>query len=240
MTPRAREASPRTYARVGGILYLFIIVAALFGEVFVRGKLVVRGDAAATAGNILESQTLFRAGVAGEMLTCVADVAMAMILYVLLKPVSRNVALLAAFQRVTFVAVYAVSKLFLVAAAVVLGKPDYLKAFDPQQLNALAYLSIRMHGEGYSVSLIFFGAACVLFGYLISRSGYLPKSIGVLLVIGGAGYLVDSFAEILAPAFAAGLFPWILLPAFFGELGLALWLTVKGVDVAKWEERARQ
>ena len=148
-------------------------------------------------------------------------------------------ALLAALQRLTFVAVYAVSKLFLLAAAVVLGKPDFLKAFDPQQLNALAYLALRLHGEGYGVSLIFFGVACVLLGYLIYRSGYLPRSIGVLLAIGGVGYLVNSFAGILAPAFASGLFPWVLLPAFFGELGLALWLTVKGVDVPKWEERAR-
>ena len=239
MTRRAGEASPQTYARIGGILYLFLIVAGLFGEVFVRGRLIVRGDASATAGNILGSETLFRAGLAGELLTCVVDVAMAAILYVLLEPVSRNVALLAALQRLTFVAVYAVSKLFLLAAAVVLGKPDFLKAFDPQQLNALAYLALRLHGEGYDVSLIFFGVACVLLGYLIYRSGYLPRSIGVLLAIGGVGYLVNSFAGILAPAFASGLFPWVLLPAFFGELGLALWLTVKGVDVPKWEERAR-
>ena len=121
MTRRAVEASPQTYARIGGILYLFIIVAALFGEVFVRGRLIVRGDAAATANNILGSETLFRVGLAGEMLTCVCDVALAMILYVLLKPVSRNLALLAAFLRVTFVGVYGVAKLFEIAALVVLG-----------------------------------------------------------------------------------------------------------------------
>lgn len=159
MTRRAVEGSPQTYARVGGTLYLFIIVAALFGELFVRGRLIVRGDAAATASNILGSETLFRVGLAGEMLTCLCDVALAMILYVLLKPVSRNVALLAAFHRVTFVAVYATSKLFLVAAVVVLGGADYLKVFDPPQLQALAYLSLRLHGQGYGLSLIFFGGS---------------------------------------------------------------------------------
>jgi Domain of unknown function (DUF4386) len=238
VTRRAVEGSPQTYARVGGTLYLFIIVAALFGELFVRGRLIVRSDAAATASNILGSETLFRVGLAGEMLTCLCDVALAMILYVLLKPVSRNVALLAAFHRVTFVAVYATSKLFLVAAVVVLGGADYLKAFDPTQLQALAYLSLRLHGQGYGLSLIFFGVHCVLLGYLIYLSGYLPRIIGVLLVIGGLGYLVNSFAEILAPPVAASLFPWIMLPAAAAESGLALWLVVKGVDGPKWDEKS--
>jgi len=240
MTTRSGEDSPQRYARIGGILYLFIIVAALFGEVFVRGRLIVWGDPAATANNILGSETLFRVGLAGEMLTCVCDVALAMILYVLLKPVNRNLALLAAFNRVTFVAVYAASKLFLIAAAVVLGGDGYLKAFDPQQLQALSYLSLRMHGLGYGVSLLFFGVCCVLFGHLIRKSGYLPRILGVLLVIGGVGYVLFSLAQMVAPAFASRvLFPWIMLPAFPAELGLALWLVVKGVNLLRWEERVR-
>src|SRR6266849_2215233 len=116
--------SPQTYARTGGILYLFIIVAALFGEVFVRGRLIVEGDAAATASNILGSETLFRVGLAGEMLTCACDVALAMILYALLEPVSRRLALLGAFFRLTFVAVYSVAKLFEIAALVFLKTTD--------------------------------------------------------------------------------------------------------------------
>jgi Domain of unknown function (DUF4386) len=240
MTSRALESSPQTYARIGEILYLFIIVAALFGEEFVRDRLIVLGDAAATANNILGSETLFRVGLAGEMLTCVCDVALAMILYVLLKPVSKNLALLAAFFRLTFVGIYGVAKLFEIAALVVLGRADYLKAFEPRQSHALAYLSLRVHAYGYGVSLLFFGFCCVLFGYLIHKSGYLPRIIGVLLVIGGLGYVVFSLAQMLAPAFAARLlFPWILLPAFFAELGLCLWLIVKGVNLPKWEERAQ-
>jgi hypothetical protein len=238
MTTRPGDASPQTYARIGGILYLFIIVAALFGEMFVRGRLIVKGDAAATANNILGSETLFRVGLAGEMLTCVCDVALAMILYVLLKPVSRNLALLAAFFRLTFVGIYGVAKLFEIAALVALGGSDYLKAFEPQQLQDLAYMSLRVHSFGYGVSLLFFGVCCVLFGYLIHKSGYLPRIIGILLVIGGLGYVVFSLAQMLAPAFAGRvLFPWIMLPAFPAELGLCLWLLVKGIDVPKWEER---
>jgi hypothetical protein len=240
MTSRSPETSPQTYARVGGMLYLFIIVAALFGEGFVRGSLIVPRDPTATANNILGSEVLFRVGLAGEMLTCVCDVALAMILYFLLRPVSRNLALLAAFFRLTFVGIYGVAKLFEIAALAALGGADYLKAFEPQQLHDLAYLSLRVHSLGYGASLLFFGFCCVVFGYLIYQSGYLPRILGALLVIGGVGYVVFSLAQMLAPAFAAQyLFPWAMLPAFPAELGLALWLTAKGVDVPKWRERAQ-
>ena len=240
MTSRSPDTSPQTFARVGGMLYLFIIVAALFGEVFVRGSLIVPHDPAATANNILGSEMLFRVGLAGEMLTCVCDVVLAMILYVLLRPVHRNLALLATFFRLTFVGIYSVAKLFEIAALAALGGADYLKAFEPQQLHDLAYVLLRVHSLGYGASLLFFGFCCVVFGYLIHQSGYLPRILGALLVIGGVGYVVFSLAQMLAPAFAAKyLFPWIMLPAFPAELGLALWLMVKGVHVLKWEERAQ-
>jgi hypothetical protein len=239
MASRSLPTSPQTYARCGGILYLFIIVAALFGELFVRDTLIVPRDAAATAHNILGSEMLFRLGLAGEMLTCACDVALAMILYVLLRPVSRSLALLGAFFRLTFVGIYGGAKLFEIAALAALGGAEYLKAFDPRQLHELAYVALTVHGLGYGASLLFFGCCCVVFGYLIHQSGYLPKLLGDLLVIGGVGYVIFSLAQMLDPAFAARyLFPWAMLPAFPAELGLALWLTVKGVNVAKWTERA--
>ena len=154
------------------MLYLFIIVVALFGEAFVRGSLIAPRDPAATANNILGSETLFRVGLAGEMLTCACDVALAMILYVLLRPVNRNLALLAAFFRLTFVGIYGVAKLFEIAALAALGGADYLKAFEPGQLHDLAYVSLNVHSLGYGASLLFFGFCCVLFGYLIHQSGY--------------------------------------------------------------------
>lgn len=234
MTPRTAEASLQTYARIGGLIYLLIVVIALFGEAYVRGSLIVPGDANATAENILRSQTLFRAGLAGEMLTCVGDASLALILYVLLKPVSRNLALLGAFYRLTFVAIYGVAKLFEIAALVALGPADFLKAFTPQQLHTLAYMSLRVHSLGYGASLLFFGFCCIVFGHLIHRSGYLPKVLGILLVIGGWGYVVFSLAQMMAPDFAGRvLFPWLMLPAFPAELGLALWLLMKGIDVSK-------
>jgi hypothetical protein len=122
---------------------------------------------------------------------------------------------------------------------VALNGNDVLKAFDPRQLHALAYLSLRVHSLGYGASLLFFGFCCILFGYLIHKSGYLPRTLGILLVVGGVGYVLFSLAQMLAPAFAGRvLFPWLMLPAFPAELGLALWLLVKGVNLPKWEERA--
>lgn len=223
-------ASSRLLSRIGGILYLYIIVAALFGEMYVRDRLIVPGDAAATASNILDSETLFRVSVTGELITCLCDVALAGILYVLFRPVSRNVSLLAAANRLTFAGVYCVSKFFLVAALILLDGSDYLQALDPGELSALAYASLRMHGFGYGISLAFFGVHCGLLGWLVYRSGYAPRAIGVLLVIGGVGYLAHSVTQTLSPATAGSLFPWIILPAFPAELGLTLWLLLRRVD----------
>ena len=227
---------PQFYARIGGVLYLFVIVAAMYGEGFVRGTLVVSGDAAATAKQIVEHEALFRSGLVAEMITCACDVALALILYILLRPVSRNIALLGAFFRLTFVAIYGVAKLFEIAALVMLNSKS-LAAFDSSQLQALAYASLSVHNYGYGASLLFFGCCTVCFGYLIHRSRYLPSSLGLLLVVAGFGYVLFSLAQIQAPRFAGDwLFPWLLLPGFVGELGLALWLLVKGIDCAGWQE----
>lgn len=236
MADRTVETSPQVYARIGGVLYLIIIVAGLFGEAFVRGKLIVSGDATATAHNIMASQSLWRAGIAGDLIMHVCDVGLTLIFYVLLRPVNRNLALLAAFFTLIQTAVLVANKLSLLVALFLLGNADYLKAFEPRQLYALAYLCIKSHGYGFGVGLIFFGCGCLVLGSLIFRSGYLPKTLGVLMQIAGLCYLVNSFALLLAPAFADVLFPAILVPAFLGELSLCLWLLVKGVNVSKWKE----
>lgn len=197
---------------------------------YVRDRLIVRGDDAATASNILGSEALFRVSVAGELLTCLCDVALAVILYVLFRRVNRSVSLLAAANRLTFAGVYCVSKFFLVAALILLDGSDYLRVLDPGEFSALAYASLRMHSFGYGISLAFFGVHCGLRGWLVYRSGHAPRAIGVLLVIGGAGNLVHSVTQTLSPATAASLFPWIILPAFPAELGLTLWLLLRPVD----------
>lgn len=230
-------ASPQLYARTGGWLYLVVFVAGLFADGFVAGKLVVSGDPAATAHTIMASESLWRLGFAADLVMVVAYVAVTLVLYVLLRPVGRNVALLAAFFSLTGCAVLGFDVLARLVPPLLLGGADNLKAFDPQQLAALAYLSLKVYSLGYAVSIVFFAIYCSLLGFLIFRSGYLPKALGVLLAIGSLGYLINAFAHFLAPRFDATLF---LAPGGVAELSLTLWLIVKGVDVPNWEARVHR
>ena len=237
MEKHRAEVSPRVLARIGGVLYLIIIAFGLFGEMFVRSKIIVWGDPTATAGNILASEGLWRFSVAAELFYLLCAVALATIFYVLLRPVSRDIALLAVFFNLVSVAVEAVGRLQLISALGILRDAERLTGFDPGQVHALAYLSVQLHGRGFSVSLLFFGCVCLVLGYLIFRSGYLPKLLGVLMQIAGLGYLLDGFSLILSPAFHAMIFPASLMPAFVAELSVCLWLLVKGVNMETWTER---
>jgi len=191
----------------------------------------------AIANYIAGSELLFRISVAVELIWLVCAVAVTLILYVLLRLVSKNLALLAAFFNLLSIAVEGVTTLSLFAALVSLGHAGYLKAFEPNQLHTLAYLCLKLYDYGFGVSLVFFGCCLFLYGYLIFRSGYFPKTLGVLLILGSLSYLTNSFALFLAPTFADRIFP-ILVLAFIGETSSCLWLLVKGVDVPKWEEKA--
>ena len=228
--------SPQLYARLGGVLYLAIIVLGMFGEMFVRGSLVISGDAAATADNIEASQLLWRTGIVGDLLMHVFDVPVIVVLYLLLKPVSKSLALLATLINLVQTAVLVANKLNLLVPLFLLENSGYLKEFSSAQLDALSYLAIKAHGFGFGIGLIFFGFACLVRGYLIFRSGYLPKARGVLSRGAGLRYLANSFALLLAPSFAASIFPAILMPAFIGELALCLWLVVKGVNLERWQQ----
>jgi hypothetical protein len=232
------ETSPQTYARVGGLLYLIIIVAGISGELLVRGSLVVSGNAAATANNITASRSLWRIGIAGDLLMHMCDVGLMLIFYVLLRPVNRNLAILAVLFNLVQTAVLVANKLNLLIPLFLLGDAEYLKAFTAEQRQALAYVSLRTHDYGFGFGLIFFGVTCIVVGYLIVRSGYLPRVLGILMQIAGACYLINSFALVLSPPLASRLFPAILLPPFVAESSLALWLLLKGVDVTKWTARA--
>lgn len=239
MTNAPVGPSPQRYARIGGLLYLILIVVGAWGQLFVRGTIIVSGDATATAHNIMASQALWRAGIGGDLVMHLCDVPVMIVMYVLLKPVNRNLALLAVLFNLVQTAVLVANKMTLVIPLFLLGNAAYLNAFEPQQLNALAYVSLRAHDYGFGFGLIFFGAVCLIEGYLIRRSGYLPKALGVLMQLAGACYLLNSFALILAPAFASMLFPAIMMPPIIAESSLAIWLVVKGVDLPKWEERLR-
>jgi|ERR1019366_4640324 hypothetical protein len=217
----------RSKARLAGALYLIIIIGATFAEVFVRDRLVVSGDAAATASNILAHESLYRLGGAADLTAFVCDAIVALIFYELFRPVSESLSLLAAFFRLVHVAVMAVNSINHFAPLILLRAG---------QLPSLALAFLRLHALGYNIALVFFGCHCLLIGYLIYRSTFLPRILGALLAIAGICYLANSFTNFLAPAFAATLFPWILLPAAAAEWSLTGWLLFAAVDLQRWKE----
>jgi hypothetical protein len=220
----AAERPPAWQLRVAGLAYLALIVLGALGEMKVRGSLVVSGDAAATARNIMASEGMWRAGIAGDLLMHVLDLPVIVVLYLLLRPVHRGLALFATLINLVQTAVLAANKLNLLLPLFLLGDAAYLQAFPPQQLQAMAYLAVKAHGYGFAIGLVFFGVACVARGWLLFRSGLAPRVLGVLMALAGASYLVNSFALLLAPAVADMLFPLIMLPPLVGETAFALWL----------------
>jgi hypothetical protein len=236
MIDSAVQKSPQVYARVAGALYLYIIVAGGFGESY-RGNLVVSGDAATTARNIIANESMWRISVAAEMAHLAFAVAVALILYVLLRPVSNNLALLASFFNLVSIAIESVSRVSLFSVLFPLGSSTYLSGIDPHQLQALAYLTLRSYDYGFAASLVFFGCCLFFYGYLIIRSDYFPAFLGALLIMASVCYLINSFAVFVSPVFEDKIFPWIVLPAGLAELLFALWLVVKGVNLSRWDAR---
>ena len=180
---------PHLPALVTPVLYLAIIVFGAFSEGYVMNTLIVAGDAGATAGNIMASRGLWSVAVAADLVIPVLAVVGVWISYVLLRPVSKTLVLLDVFLTLVSLAVEAVSKLFLLLVLPVLSTSNYLPAFEHRQLGVLANLALKSHGIAFDIALIFFGGACLIEGYLLYKSGYFPRFIGVLMQIAGASYL---------------------------------------------------
>jgi len=232
---RARAESLQTYARIAGVLFLLSLVAGGFGEAYAPSKLIVSTSAAMTAENLRRFDSLFRIGFASYLVEALCDVALAWVLYVLLRPVQKDIALLAAFFGLVSTALFGFAELFYFSSSLVLRDADYLKSFSPEQRNTLALLSLKIYGLGGGAFMAFYGVASLLRGYLMFRSGYLPKFLGVILALAGLGFVTKNFLLVLAPAYASGL---LLLPVFVAILSLTVWFLAKGVDVRKLEERA--
>lgn len=228
MKTRLTEISTVAYARITGIFYLVIIVFGLFSEIAVRSRLIVQGDAAETAVNIMASQTLFRIGFASDLVIFLCDVAVAILLYVLLRHVSKTGSMVSAGFRLTGTAIYGVNLLNYFAALLLLSGSKYLGSFESGQLNSLAYMFLDIHRHGYDLGLVFFGLHCLFLGYLLYRSYKFPRILGILMYLAGAGYVVGSFTLFLFPSFTSAIAPVYIAPVI-GELSLCLWLLIKGV-----------
>jgi hypothetical protein len=236
-TDRVTEAWPQLYARIAGGLYLIVIVGGIFAEIFVRGRLVVHGDAAATAQNIQAHELLYRLGFVVEVFYCACNIPLAVIFYKLFKVVNKNVALMMLLFDLVSNTIESISILAHFAPLVLFGGGHYLSAFTTEQLQAAAYLSLQLFEYGFAICLVFFGFDCFTMAYLIVHSKFFPRLIGVLLAIEGLGYLVNSFSLFLAPALQARIFPYFAATAI-AEVALCLWLLVMGVNVQRWNEQA--
>lgn len=231
---RNDSINPLRYARTGGVLYLMMIACGIVNEMFIRGVIIVPADAAATAVNLNIMETTWRAGIALEMLMVILTVCLSLVLYVLTRPVQKALAQLALIFSLLAIGVQAAYTLHLMEAIFPLGNSKYLSSFTVAQLQALSNMSIEAHGLGFAIALLLFGPFFFITGYLIYYSGYLPKVLGLLYVIAGLSYFISSFVLILAPAFGAKYYFFIAGPALIGELGLSLWLLIKGVDAKRW------
>jgi len=229
---RIAEGSPRPRARITGAVYLLYFLTAILGEFFLKG-IVVDGDAAATATNILAHPSLFRLGLATGLTATACYIAVTALFYGLFKPVNRSLSLLAAFFSLVGCAILAFASLFQLAPLVVLGGSPYLSVFKVEQLRALALMFLELNTQANNICVVFFGFYCLLIGYLIFRSAFLPRILGVLMAFAGLGWLT-----FLYPPLANHLSPYNLVLGFLAELLLMLWLLVKGVDVQRWKEQA--
>ena len=232
---RSIEAVPRTYARVGGLIYLAIIFLGLFGEAMVRESVIVSGNAEATLQNLMASQMQWRLSIVGDLVMHILDVPLIVIMYYLLKPVDRLLALVATVANVVQTAVLAANKLTLVVPLLLLQKPGDIPASTWEA--TLSFLAIRLHGYGFGIGLLFFGVACLVRGYLVFRSTYFPRTLGVLLASRRFGLSGEQCGPAARSCRCRHALSGDLAPALVGEGAFCLWLLVKGVDQSAWERR---
>lgn len=235
MTNRSTEASPLYYARVAGLGLLLMAILAMFSNFSVLEGLIVPGDAAATANRIIANEMLFRSGFISFVIVLILDVLVAWALYVLLKPVNKNLAMLAACFRLVYTAIFGIALSNFLNVLPLLSGAEYLTVFTKDQIHAQVLLLIDAFNNGWLIGLVFFGCHLLVVGYLIVKSGgYLPRIIGIFLIIASVGYVIDSTAHFLLPNYTDYKTIFLLIvaiPGVIGELSLAFWLLIKGVKV---------
>ncbi|MBL7996590.1 DUF4386 domain-containing protein [bacterium] len=226
MTDQTNKTSLRSAALISGLAILTMAIAAPFAELYVYPKLVIAGNAAETVKNIMANETLFRAAIFAYLITFIADVVASWALYVLFKPVNEHLSLLTSWFRLVYTVIAIVALLDLLTVLRLLGPSDYLKVFEPDHLYAQVMLSLNAFKKSFHFGIVFFGIHLGLLGFLIFRSKYIPKTIGVLVIISGLGYFITSLKPF---------FPDINIDfakyTFYGELIFMFWLLIRGSKI---------
>ena len=225
-------------ARIAGVLYLIIVLGSIVGgvlsQMYIQSHLV--GDISNPADTLMIPEGMYRLGFVIYLLVYVSDLAAALVLYVLLKPVNREIALLAAFFRFAEATILGINLLNHYNAFLLLSGGEALAALQPDQVQVLASLFLDAQRSGYLIGQVFFGFHCLFLGYLFAKSGYFPRFLGVLLIAASFGYLLESFSYFLLPnqdAIEAAVSWIVAVPAFLAELSLTYWLLFKGQDVER-------
>ncbi len=228
ITENLDDISPGKAAVIAGIALILMTFLGPIANFSVLGKLVVPGNATETVDNIIASEGLFRIGICIFLIVAILDVIVAWALYVFLKPVNRSLSLLTAWFRVVYATLLAVILIYLIEVLQLLGGADYLSVYEAGQLHARVMLSIQDFSMGWQMGLIIFGIHLLTLGYLVYRSGYAPRYLGVLLVIAGLGYMTDGIGRIISPDYHAG----VAMFTFIGEVILMFWLLIRGRKVS--------
>jgi hypothetical protein len=237
MTQSNTESSPRAKARAAGGLWWLCIISGMAGFV-TGGPLIVPNDAAATAANILAKESLFRLGFAADLISGLSYVGVTALIYYVLRPVSRSLSLVGAFFGLAGVAIGGASWIIHLAPLLLLHGDSYLTAFTTIQLQAMSLAALKLQLQAFPIGMVFFGIQCISIGYLVARSTFLPRILGVILAIAGTCYVIVSFANFLAPSLGKHLVPFLMPAALIGEGLLGGGLLVKGVNVHRWNEQA--
>ena len=237
MTNRIADISLRKAARVAGFGLLIMFIPAVFTNYFVFSSLIVPGDAATTANNIIASEGLFRAGIVSWLIVLILDVVVAWALYVFLKPVNKSLSLLTAWFRLMYAAIFGTTQLILFIVLALLSGAAYLTVFEPNQLYALVLLFLNGYDYGSSIGFFFFSFHLGILGYLVYKSGYIPRILGVLLIVAFFSYLIESAGTILWPNYPDVLTTVLAVPGFIGEVALAFWLLFKGSKIPEMKNQ---
>ena len=237
MKTKHREMSPSAAARFAGVLYMVITVAAVFAHIVLPEQFIVPGDAAATAANIAANTSTFRSGLVGsELVILLSEIVLSVVLYVLLKPVSKALSLVAAVSRLAMTTIHGLNLLNYYFVLQLVDGGNLAMAFGPEQVQALVMMFLEAHSIGFTIGIAFLVPHVLVLGYLIAQSGYFPKVLGFLFIAAGIGYLFDTVGLLLVSGYTTtpGLIAMVIAVA---EIAFPIWLLVKSVNTAGWQKR---